>query len=55
MRTTVTMLLPTLAVASLLLLAACGQRGALYFPGESREPAISPPAATEPAEDQDDD
>lgn len=54
MRTTMKTLLP-LAAASLLLLAGCGQRGALYFPGESREPAVSPPAATEPAEDQDDD
>ncbi|WP_111657957.1 LPS translocon maturation chaperone LptM [Isoalcanivorax indicus] len=45
-----------LLLASTLFLAACGQRGDLYFPGESREPAVQPPpAATDTAEDQDDD
>lgn len=45
----------SLAIVGMLLLAACGQRGALYFPGEPAEPAASPPVTMDHDEDQDDD
>ena len=41
-----TLIMATLALA----LVACGQRGALYFPGESTQPNVpEPPVDTAPA------